>query len=396
MPDPSGRAPVLFFHVQHLLGIGHQMRAAALARACVSQGIEVHYVSGGFPDRDFDLGGAIYHQLPPVRVQDADFSRMVDENGELIDEDWWAARSTASLSLFEEIGPDLLLLEGFPFARRKFSRELLPLIDRAKECGLPVATSVRDILVTPKAEKRDKAIAAASALIDAVLVHGDPSLVRLEDSFPGVESLGPKLFYTGYVDGGAPVTVGDKNRDQGEIVVSVGGGAVGMALIDCAIETQKRIGGPHEWRILLGPNLPENYVQDLNSANLDPKITLGPARPDFRQLLATAALSISQAGYNTVMDILAAGCPAVLVPFAKDGENEQSLRAELLAQRGQAQVLSEKHCRPELLAGAVRRALDRPTDGASPNARTFPFALTGADASARLLHAMIRRKQGRL
>lgn len=384
-------APVLFFHVQHLLGIGHQMRAAALTRACMAQGFSVQYASGGFPDRAFDLGGAHYHQLPPVRVQDADFSKLVGETGQAIDDSWWTERRDATLALFDSLAPDILLLEGFPFARRKFKTELIPLIERARSRGVPVVTSLRDILVTPsKDEKREKALAIADDLLDAVLVHGDPALVRLEQSFPGAERLGSRLYYTGYVDGGDTVDPAP-NRTEGEVVVSVGGGAVGQALIDSAIAAHTLRAGYDDrpWRILMGPNLPENYVSDLKKRALDKNIILEPARPDFRGLLARAAVSISQAGYNTVMDILAARCPAVLVPFAKDGENEQSLRARLLAEHGLAQVLPEDRYNPEDLAAAVDRAI------AADLGPGFPYALTGAQASASLLYNMVQKQRGR-
>src|SRR5690606_12408511 len=64
-------------------------------------------------------------------------------------------------------------------------------------------------------------------------------------------------------------------------------------------------------------------------------------RPDFASLLARARLSVSQAGYNTVCDLLVAGCPALLVPFAAGGETEQGLRARRLAELGLARVLPE-------------------------------------------------------
>ena len=59
----------IFFHVQHLLGIGHVRRAAVLARTLAASGFDVLLVSGGAP-LTLDLGGARFHQLPPVRARD--------------------------------------------------------------------------------------------------------------------------------------------------------------------------------------------------------------------------------------------------------------------------------------------------------------------------------------
>jgi len=50
---------------------------------------------------------------------------------------------------------------------------------------------------------------------------------------------------------------------------------------------------------------------------------------------AALSCSVSQAGYNTILNILAARVPAVVVPFASERETEQAaLRAERLAARG--------------------------------------------------------------
>ena len=43
----SSAAPKLLFYVQHLLGIGHLMRAATIVRAFCDEGYDVTMVSGG-------------------------------------------------------------------------------------------------------------------------------------------------------------------------------------------------------------------------------------------------------------------------------------------------------------------------------------------------------------
>mgnify|MGYP000219796384 CR=1 FL=1 len=56
-----------------------------------------------------------------------------------------------------------------------------------------------------------------------------------------------------------------------------------------------------------------------------------PARADFRAVLRNATLSISQAGYNAVVDTLCCADRAVLVPFGTDRETEQGREVEDLA-----------------------------------------------------------------
>jgi predicted glycosyltransferase len=106
-----------------------------------------------------------------------------------------------------------------------------------------------------------------------------------------------------------------------------------------------------------------------------------PARADFRALLRNATLSISQAGYNTVVDTLCCADRAVLVPFGTERETEQTDRARWLAERGIVACVSA----PELSADTLSAAIDRAMRG--PSIRSFPPCdLDGAAATAALLH----------
>ena len=59
----------------------------------------------------------------------------------------------------------------------------------------------------------------------------------------------------------------------------------------------------------------------------EPNIVLKPLRPDFPGVHGRADASISQAGYNTAMDVVTSGVPAVMVPYQGMEQAEQCLRA---------------------------------------------------------------------
>ena len=166
--------------------------------------------------------------------------------------------------------------------------------------------------------------------------------------------------------------------------MSVGGGAVGEALLRAAVAARPAtVLADVPWRLLAGPDLPRPVFDDLR--RMAPAgVVVEPARPDFAGLLARCRLSISQAGYNTVIDVLAAGCPAVLVPFAAGGETEQRDRAALLAARGLAQVVDEATLSPASLAAAVDVAIRLPR-------RAPAIRLDGAETTARLVLEAARR-----
>src|SRR5258708_3598820 len=119
-----------------------------------------------------------------------------------------------------------------------------------------------------------------------------------------------------------------------EVLVSAGGGAVGRRLLEVAMlaREQTLLRGA-TWRVLAGVNCSEADFRALGRLAA-PGIVLERSREDFPALLANCALSISQAGYNTVAETLKARVRAGLVPFPGGGEAGQTLDAQLLAHPG--------------------------------------------------------------
>jgi predicted glycosyltransferase len=298
-------------------------------------------------------------QLPPAIASDAQFTSLLDDTGAKVDDAWKARRRQALLSAFEDAKPDIVLLEMYPFGRRQFRFELLPMLDRvAALYPKPlVAVSVRDILVDKG--RMDRAHEAADIVnkhVDQVLVHGDPLLTRFELTFPLAGEIADKLVYTGFVVERPIASDPYADRDDGEVLVSAGGGAVGFPLLAAAIRAKRLTRHRHHrWRIITGSNLPAAQRAELDKlAAGDPDIAIEGFRADFSSLLATCRLSVSQGGYNTVMELIATRCPSVVVPFAEGGESEQTLRARMLMER---QVLTMVD--PEFLtAGTLAAAID--------------------------------------
>ncbi|MGQ9366336.1 glycosyltransferase family protein [Azospirillum sp. ST 5-10] len=374
----------VFFHVQHLLGIGHDRRAAAITRALIEAGLHVTVARGGHPVPGVDYGAAEIVQLPAARAADATFKVLLDADGRPLDDAWRAARAAAARAAFERARPDLLLVESFPFARRAFRFELLPLFAAARQRGLPTAVSVRDILVAKrKPERVAEVVDTVTAFVDHVLVHGDPDLIPFAATFPAADRIAGRIRYTGYVANppSASFGQGDGDGDDGrdEVLVSVGGGAVGLPLLRAALEARPRSPAAGAvWRLLAGPDVPADALAALAAA-APAGVVVERARPDFPALLRRCRLSVSQAGYNTVLDLLQAGCRAVVVPFAAGAETEQALRAGLLADRGRLTVVEEATLSPATLAAGVARAL------ALPPPPPLPLRLDGAAQTARLL-----------
>ena len=373
----------VFFYVQHLLGIGHLQRAATLARALSKAGIDVLLVSGGAPVAGPSLGGARFHQLPPLRAADQMLRDLARLDGTPVDAAFERLRVDTLLDLLRAEGPDIVITEQFPFGRTRLRFELLPLLEAARAQPRPpaIVCSVRDVVRRARPERVEETIQLVERWFDAVLIHGDPQLVPFASSFAGWQRIADRCFYTGYVaerDLGQRVPSAD---GKGEVVVSVGGGAVGTPLLEAVIAARPLTAlADRPWRLLVGGNLPATGRAKLRAGE---GIIIEPARPDFMTLLSGAVLSISQAGYNTVIETLCCAERAVLVPFGSERETEQADRARLLADRGMVAVVPPGTLSPQSLADAIARAL------AGPSLRSFPpFDANGGAATAKLLHRL--------
>ena len=376
----SGRRRVLFY-VQHLLGIGHLKRAATIARAAQEAGLDVTLVSGGNPVPGLALGGARLIQLPALRAADKYFKVLLDESDREWDDAFKDRRRQLLLEALAEIRPHVIVTELFPFGRRQLRGEILALLDaaRASSPRPGIACSVRDILVEPpKPERITEMLDRIETHYDIVMVHGDPDLIPFDATFPPADRIAGKLRYTGYVVDRA-VIGGPDRPGAGEVLVSAGGGAVSETLFRAAMGARHltRLADA-TWRILAGPAMPEDEFQAI-AADAPDGVVVERARPDFTSLLANCALSISQGGYNTVMEVMAARVRGVIVPYAGGLETEQTLRAGLLREYSALHVVDENDVNPAMIARAVEAAL------AGPPAASGKLDTSGAENSARLL-----------
>jgi len=380
----------VLFYVQHLLGIGHARRSFRLADALGREGVEVTLVCGGEPPPGpICAGSARIVQLAPIRARDATFKELVGPAGEPIDDELRKARRETLLATLAAARPDAVVIEAYPFGRRAFRFEIEPLVEaaRSRRPRPRILCSVRDIVVVPDNASRDHEIVdRVKADFDFVLVHGDPAFIRLDASFSAATKIADRLIYTGYIGDPAPVDGGDETAGADEVLVSVGGGAVGGPLLSTALEARRRgcLAGLN-WHLLAGPNLPEQTFAMLAGV-LPEGVVLERYRREFPHMLRRCRVSVSQAGYNTVLDILAARARAVVVPFSSERETEQLLRAQRLAAAGVLELVPEPRLSPARLARAIERASER-----EPAA--FMVDMDGASRSARLIANMIRNAE---
>jgi predicted glycosyltransferase len=383
--------PSLLFYCQHSLGMGHLMRSFALARALAAR-YDVSFVNGGrFPPGIEAPDDVEVVQLTPLGMDEE--GALVSLNPALTVEESFALRTSCLLGVLRAHRPRVVVVELYPFGRKKFARELVPLLEQARRASPApiVLCSLRDILVGGRDDQQhfdDRAAQVLEQHFDGVLVHSDPQFARLDESFRPSRPLRVPVHYTGFVTGAQPMERAPTR--SGGVLVSAGGGIVGGPLLRAALDAHRLLWPALRMPMTLvaGPFLHDAEWQSLAEHAIGVEgLELLRSVPDLRALMQTAALSVSQCGYNTAMDILVSGVKALVVPFARAQENEQWNRARRLAARDLVRVLSESQLDGVTLAQALRELIDFvpdanafDLDGAAHTTRLITRLVTAADA----------------
>jgi len=376
----------IIHYCQHVLGMGHYFRSLEIGKAFPDD--DVILVSGG-ASMDMPLPHHIREvQLPPLGM-DPDFNRLESDAGAV--EAIQALRKQTLYRLVADERPDLFLIELYPFGRKAFGFELIPILTAIREGTLPpirVVCSLRDILVEKKDVERyeSRVVSALNQWFDALLIHSDPSLVQLDETFSRRVDIQVPVVYTGFVtprpqegDRAAVRRTRGITDETRLIVASAGGGKVGFELLDAVVQAVDRISVAENLylQVFTGPFLEEASFLHLLEMESD-RISICRFTPHFPAYLAAADLSVSMAGYNTCMNIAAARVPSLVWPFSQN--REQRLRAGRLAEMGGMRILEDADLEPNELADLMLRHL------ADRNRCDYPIDLDGAAHTADWIH----------
>lgn len=349
----------VLIYCQHVVGIGHLVRILEIVKALRRH--EVVLVTGGPPVPIPPPSNTRHVQLSPLAMDPKKGGLYSPENRPLAQVQ--NERLEQLFHIFRSQTPDLFMVELYPFGRRAFRHELDPVLDAIRTGKLPratVACSVRDILVEkPDPEKSEtRTVRVLNKWFDAVLVHADPSVVSLNETFSRMKTIDVPIVYTGYVAAKFDRSAAGRKTATSNlkrIVVSTGGGLLGIPVLRAVIDTWPLLKEEIFCNVYTGPFLNEHDF-GMFKASASPGLSVRRFTGDLLGEMARADLSISLAGYNTSMNILATGTPALVWPY--DQDREQGLRAKRLAREGCLRVLSREDLAPPRLADILSRSLE--------------------------------------
>lgn len=403
-------------HTQHFAGVGHHVRTSRLARAFRQANDEVAVFDGGRP---FHKSGG-HPVLDPDRVQ----LPPVVWGAEGLEPCGGSQPLSAVLSVrrqllvagLRRLQPDLFLVDSFPFSRWALRAEILAGIRQAKSgnSGARVVCSLRDV---PRASQqsrdaglhekdgghrrtwpiragddgREQVPELLNSHFDAIVVHGDSRVAEIDEQFPGLRKVRIPIWYTGYVQQEDPVS--DLFREvpaaRPLVVVSVGGGVNGLALIELATaawgQLRQRAGWGGGEMVVFGGAL----MSTADLARAAVACHCHGARFEtfsrhFPSWLQSADLSISRGGYNTIVALLAARVRSLVLPGTD--VSDQALRVRRLADLGIVNTAPEGDLDPVQVANLITRALEQPPP-------THDLDLDGVERTVRLLTSLVKEQQ---
>lgn len=352
----------IIFYCQYVWGMGHLVRSLEFARALSAH--DVTLVAGG-QDVDVDLPRHVEYVQLPALYMDEKFTTLIPGDPAKSIGEIQQARREILYELFRKKQTDVFIVELYPFGRSIFGFELEPVLEdiRSGKFGAVKAVcSLRDILV----EKKDppsyeaRVIQKLNQYFDALLIHSDERLLRLNETFSRVADIHVPVVYTGFIAQQTDPAAGGKLRrelgltgGQKLVVASAGGGRSGYKILTAVLDAGKLLADriPIRIEIFAGPFMETEEFEKLAGRNsMDIRIRRYTRR--FLDYLYAADLSISLAGYNTCMNLLVTRVPALVYPYAR--QREQPLRVDKIKNFLPLKILKDDDLRPERLSALMR------------------------------------------
>lgn len=376
------RAPRVLMYSHDTIGLGHMRRNSAIAARIVENDptASVLMLVGSPSGMIFDLPpGVDYIKLPSLSKVARDVWR--PQSLRISSDDTRSMRASIIEQAADSFDPDVILVDHEPGG---VWNELLPALSlvKSKRPHARIILGLRDILDDPARTKESWRVRGTRAAIAShyndILVYGQENIFATVEQYELDGLVSGKVDYCGYVTAvdvrkNSRPMQDEPARNRPRIVVAGGGGRDAYSLLDAALDALALI--PQTERpdadIVAGPLMDEELRQPLVAKGRSLGVRFHMSHPDVPALLAQADLFVTMAGYNSVVEGIATGCPMLIVPRVGPSA-EQRLRTQRLQAFKIADALQPGDLSPveiamhfrSLRAGASRATANLALDGA--------------------------------
>jgi len=357
-----GTKASLMYYCRNGEGAGHLRRALALAGELAENFAVTMLVSEKMPPGLSTPDDVDLVELPPLDIDPE--QRVLGVNKTQLLRSRIIERRDVILNRYSKIKPRVVIVEKFPFGQHLLRGEILPMIERARYgvYGESLVVAMTDGILTSdrpnREELEDRSAKLLNKYFDLVVVHSDPVFARLEEFFQPKNAIDTPIYHTGFLVPG-PASLGAPSRDRRNgILVSAGDGYCGAPLYRAAIEAHKTLwdtlGIP--MTIIGGERLPEPEWLKLKEASDGvPSLEIRRSVPDLRAAIASAKWSVSHCGYNTAINAIGSGTPALFIPCPDGHRLEQVIRSQRLVYWGAGRMLMPNHLNGASLANEIHQ-----------------------------------------
>lgn len=366
----------ILYYCQSLVGIGHLTSSLRIIDELLTHA-EVDLIQGGLDVAHTTEHPRFRRLKLPTLLHDAGSGGFVDPDEARDAEEVWPERAQA-IEGFVRGRYDALVVEFWPFGRRRFKGEIKRLFAAVRERSgpVPIFTSVRDVLVPRAIDNERRMVASVNKHIHTVFVRGDPRIIRFDETFSLAHEIADRLCYTGCI---APPLPADRPARRNQILVSQGGGNVGRELLDAAIGAAASM-PDFQFLLASGSRTTAAELDALRATVRSTNVEIAPFLPDFQQRLMASALSISMGGDNTLLDVISTRTPALAYPY--QANPEQGIRIASYAAKGFVHELRSEDLSIERLRARIGLALAAPYP-------SLAIALDGARVTSERILAVI-------
>ena len=195
-------------------------------------------------------------------------------------------------------------------------------------------------------EREREMLGWAARWFDAIFVHGDPRFARFEETFPFAARARPAGSLHGVRVLRRLASARRRCTGQRSATKSSSRPAAAAWASNCSRRRSPRSGTRASGHLHVararGTQHPRSGHAAPAARLAGPRAIVERSRVDFGSAAARAFVSVSQAGYNTVLDVWRAARGRCVVPFTGNGETEQRARGERLREFDLAVVVDDR------------------------------------------------------
>jgi predicted glycosyltransferase len=191
---------------------------------------------------------------------------------------------------------------------------------------------------------------------DKILVHADPQINKLEETFLYCDQIRDKIEYTGYITTQAEKYPPSIQRKK-IILVSTGSGIKGNALLKVLVKVISQI-PEYQFVFVKGPMMTPGNKQLFHEANEEnTNVEIVDFLDNFDEKLQQCSLAITLAG-STLINIYLTGTPALVYREISDG-GQQTL-GKKFADKGIIRLIKKEDLSPDKLKYLILETIKNP------------------------------------